>query len=56
MAHQHADGVPGIMLRRAIFAGNSNTADSRLTVKSRFATLSNIKPKKALTSPQAAQG
>ena len=48
--------VPGTMLRSAILAGNSKSAASRLTVISRFATLSNIKPKKALTSPQAAHG
>ena len=38
----------------ANFAGNAKTTASRLTVNKRLATLSNIKPKKALTSPGAA--
>ncbi len=47
--------VPGTMCRNANRVGNSYTACNRPTVISRSATLSNIKPKKALTSPGAAQ-
>jgi len=47
--------VPGTMCRRANFTGKPNTELSRPTVRSRSATLSNMRPKKALTSPAVAQ-
>ncbi len=43
--------VPGTMYRRANSVGNAKPTDSRLTVSRRSAMLSNIRPKKALTSP-----
>ena len=46
--------VPGTMYCNAKVAGKPNTPASRLTVNSKSAMLSNIKPKNALTSPAAA--